>query len=67
MTSSAARASGSPQPTVPGVGPRRKKRCGAPRAVNNNQQSDMTRTYVQVIIVEAAIIIALLVFGRLFS
>ena len=33
----------------------------------NHHQSDMTRTYVQVIIVEAAIIIALLVFGRLFS
>jgi hypothetical protein len=35
----------------------------------NNQQSDsdMRGTYVRVIIVEAAIIIALLVFGRLFS
>jgi hypothetical protein len=32
-----------------------------------NDQSDMTGTYVKVIVVEAAILIALFVFGRLFS
>jgi hypothetical protein len=30
-------------------------------------QSDMTGTYVKVILVEAAILIALFLFGRLFS
>ena len=35
--------------------------------MTNNKQSDMTRTYVRVIVVETAIIIALLVFGRFFS
>ena len=33
----------------------------------STHQSDMTRTYLRVMIVEAGIIIALLIFGRLFS
>ena len=42
------------------------RKSGAPRAMNSDQ-SDMTGTYVKVVIVEAAIVIALLIFGRLFS
>ena len=63
-----------------GWGPSALQNVGAPRAVNNASgprehragvaaggDTDMTGTYVKVIIVEAAILIALFVFGRLFS
>ena len=37
------------------------------RALNDRRDSDMTRTYVQVMILEAVIIVVLLIFGRIFS
>ena len=37
------------------------------RALNDGRDSSMTRTYVQVMILEAVIIIGLWVFGKMFS
>jgi hypothetical protein len=37
------------------------------RALNDRRDSDMTRTYVKVMVLEGAIIVGLLIFGRLFS
>ena len=48
-----------------GVTPRRAK-AAAPEG-RGPGDSKMTATYVRVMIVEAALIIALLIFGRLFS
>jgi hypothetical protein len=41
--------------------------ASGPREHRAGGDTDMTGTYVKVIIVEAAILIALFVFGRLFS
>ena len=37
------------------------------RALNDRRDSDMTRTYVLVMVLETAIIIALWIFGRIYS
>jgi hypothetical protein len=37
------------------------------RALNDGRDSNMTRTYVQVVVLETVIIVGLWIFGRIFS
>jgi hypothetical protein len=52
---------------TPETGPRSDDQATGFRAMNDDRDSKLTITYIRVMVLEAAIIIALLIFARIYS
>jgi hypothetical protein len=52
---------------TPQAGPRSDDQATGFRALNDGRDSELTGTYIQVMVLEAAIIIGLWIFARIFS